>query len=229
MGIKLSKNSGDNLYYEIREKINVLKNKYKFWTLDNICENIEFVYYDKLIKFKRENLLNISTAVAYKNSNVYNKKAICRDIINHFKKKIIILYKIEEALEDARDKIYRSRNGPVCRGVKPEFSNIKDVYDCEKLNNSLWINGDEYRKIVKNIKKSNAYEEWQQWIFKLDKSYNILLEKLLIVINRIEKDSNGDNSMTDRELLLIDAHCHKIIKQFKILSNIYFNLVINFG
>lgn len=223
MGSVFSGTHGSNdLYNEIRTSIDELLDEYKFWTNKNVCKDLEFVYYDKLIRFKKSDLLNASTAIGYKFNDNVNKPAICNTIISHYKKRIELLKYILQTVQKAQQKIDRANNGPVCRNVD---GFISDLYNCNQIKGAEWMNKNAYKEYVKQLKKHERYDTWKHWLDKLINYYDTTLQKIQIIINKIKGDVN--RSISEGEYKALMAHTQETLKSLNTLSDIYYLLAIN--
>ena len=157
----------DVLYNKIRDEIKDLTRKYEFWTDENICDRLSLVYYDKLIQFKKSDLLDASTSIGIKHNNGKESDEICHQIINHYKKRIMLLRQIWLAIDKNRQKILQAKNGPICKNVDKY---VGDFFTCEKVN-GLWLNEDQYNKIIKRIKALGIYDNWLSYIQGLDNKW----------------------------------------------------------
>lgn len=214
----------DNLYRKIRDDIHKLLIDYQFWADDDICDKLEIIYFDKLIKFRKSNLLDVSTAIGYKYDSTIDKQLICKSIIEHYRRRIKLFQKIYDIIEIGRERVNRAHTGPVCRNVNTYVDNF---IACEKIPNSLWVNEDEYKNIIKEFKKHNLYEGWNVWIDKLNKTYKKILYKLFNIVNKIKNDI--DNSMSDETFTILENYTYDLIKNYDTLSEIYYLLAINYG
>jgi hypothetical protein len=57
-------NTSHRLYNDIKTTVKSLIYKYSQWTHDDICDKLSIVYYDKLIKFGKDELTNASLSIA---------------------------------------------------------------------------------------------------------------------------------------------------------------------
>ena len=221
MGITFSK--GNNIK-ELEQDIKKLVNEYNFWVNENICDKIEVVYYDKLIKFRKKELIGLSTAVGigYKINENYDKPLICREIIYHYRKRINLLNSIYEGLNNIAIKINSLNNGPMC--IKTN-KYIDDIMTCRSFPDGLWVNKDEYKNYINELKKNNLYGDCDKWRKKLDKAYKNILLFLTNVVNRIKKDN--DYPMEEEEFEAIYTRTMKRLNDFNTLSEIYYLLAIN--
>ena len=179
--------NSDNLYNEIKKIIKELVNEYQIWTNDKICQNIELIYFDKLIKLNEKTLLDVTSAIGYKMNKQYDKQRLCQLIILHYKKRITLLQIINIALEKEKIRLDQAKNGPVCRNTNKYISN-EDFFTCEQIPNALWLDKKQYQQMVRKFKKLKIYKNWLFWINKLENCYHKSLKLLLKIVKRIKQD-----------------------------------------
>lgn len=212
----------DTKYNKLRDDIKDLINSYEFWTNDKICERLSLVYYDKLIQFKKSDLLDMSASIGISQNN-NNCNELCHQIINHYNKRIAILQRISIAINKTRNKILRAKKGPVCKNVDKY---IDDFFECEKYN-GLWLNEEQYTKVINKIKSLNIYDNWLSYIQNLDmkwKKYMEYLHKIVVIIKE-DIDNTHDDNMIDQVSDTVDL----IIKKIDYVCDIYYLLVVNYG
>ena len=230
---KCNYESNEFLYNKIKSKIRKLLKNYEVWSNEEICNKLEIVYYDKLIKFNKSDLMGVSNMIGLSHNNDADKRKICRDIVEHYSYKIKILRKINNTLNKAYNRLDRSKNGPVCKNVgaymdkSNPISDIGNILQCTKIKNSLWINEHEYKIIIDKMKKYDLYKGWEHWIIKLEKLYNEHLIKLLNIVEKIELDI--DNKMKEYEFKKFIEHIDRIIYKFDKMSEIYYILAVNYS
>lgn len=224
MGIHFSSNNHDKLYTEIKDTLKRLLIDYQFWTDENVCKKFEVIYYDKLIKFRKSELLDVSSAIGYKHNGPVDKEKICKEIITHFKKRVELLSEICVVLDRSRDRLIRARRGPVCRNVNVKMDNF---LMCNSIPNSLWLTEEEYQNMIKNLKKFDRYKDWEKWMDKLEDIYFDYLKKIFDVIKKIRDDI--DNTMNDTEFSKLDMYARELIARLDKLTETYFLLVINYA
>lgn len=217
-------NSSCSLYSNIKHTIKELIFQYELWTQDDICDKLCLIYYNKLIKFNKSDLLNASTAIGIKSSfdNNFDKKKLCTAIINHYKKRIFLLNKICNAVDKGYQQINRAQKGYVCVGTKQY---VDDLIVCQKIN-GLWIDESQYKKIIQNIKNNGGYDRWYSYIQNMDATWKKYTQKLLNIIIKIKKDV--DNSINDELFSQIEEEVDLIIKKMNYLTDIYYLLAINY-
>lgn len=211
------------LYNQIQNTVKEIIYKYQFWTDPNICDKLSVVYYDKLIKFHKDNLLDISAAIGIKHESDVPNDKLCTTIIDHFKNRINFLKTILLAIDRGQRRIVRATKGPICRNVD---AFVEDFFTCQQYS-GLWISQDQYKHIVQHLKEKGRYDGYKSHFDMLEKKYCFYLRKLLKVIDIIKKDI--DNTITDNEFDKIRDFSMEIIKKMDIICDIAYLLIINFS
>jgi len=210
------------LYNNITNTIDGLLDEYKFWTKSDVCNNLEFIYYDKLIRLKNSDLINASTAIGYRfNSNV-NKQKVCETIINHYKKQVNLLKHILNTIRKVQNKIDHANNGPICKNVD---GFIDDLYNCKRINGAEWISKKEYSEYITTLKKHKKYTTWKLWLDNLSNIYNSSLIDIQNIINKIK--GNINKTLSEGEYNALVIHSKNILERLDQLSDIYYILTIN--
>lgn len=223
MGSSLNKSHRSyDLYNDIKISINELLDEYKFWTNKKICNDLELVYYDKLIRFKKDDLVNASTAIGYKFHNNTNKSQICNKIVTHYTNRVNLLNYILNVVEVNQKKVIRANNGPVCTKIN---GFVDDLYYCNQIKGAEWINKNAYKEHIKKLKDHKKYDLWKERLNNLDFFYEQNIKELQDIISKIKGDIN--NSMSDSEYNALVHHTKNILKKFNTLSNVYYLIVIN--
>jgi hypothetical protein len=225
MGIGFSRS--DRLYTNITDTIKRLIIDYELWTDEKSCAKYEVIYFNKLLKFRKNDLLDVASAIGYKYqqspTNPLKKEAICKDIICHFKRRIVLLSEILNVLDKVRTRVKSAVNGPVCRGVNKYIDNF---ITCNSVPNSLWLVEEEYQNMIKNLKKTDKYNEWKKWVDKLDDKYFEYLQKIFRLIKTIKNDI--DSTLNDIEFTKLELYGRELTKKIDIISEVYYLLIINF-
>lgn len=228
MGQSSSRFQSESLHNKIIEEVKELIYKYDFWTKEDICDKLALVYYDKLIQFKSSDILDASASVGI----VYDKKVddkeidkheLCAKIIDHYRKRIELLNDIKTAVEEGYLKLLRAQKGPICKNADKY---VGDFLECQKIK-GVWLNEDQYGKIVENLKKNGNYDEWKTHIVNLDSSWKKNLQKLSDVIEIIKRDI--DNSIDESKFAELKKHTNETIEKIEKMSNIYYLLATNFA
>lgn len=194
---------------------------YKFWADDNICDNIGVFYYDKLIKFHKKDLLDISTGIGIVYKPTVSKKFLCDSIIQNYKAKLDIVRIIYENIVKSSEKISYATNGPVCRSVDKY---IDDFINCKKYNGQ-WLGASQYMELLEKFKNGDQYEKWGEHISKLQYKHEEYVEKLLEYIQILKTDIT--NIITLEELVEMKNNVMETIKTFDHITDVLYLLIIN--
>jgi hypothetical protein len=217
--------SSETLYNDIQNTVKDLIYRYNFWTKDkeNVCDNLTIVYYDKLIQYQKSDLLNASASIGLKHDINVDKGKLCVDIIKHFENRIKLLTEIWDAVDACYRKIMLSRTGPVCRNIDKYVDNF---FVCKEMK-GIWLNVDQYDKVLKNMKLSGQYGKWLSHVQKLDNTWNKYMKQLLRIITLIKQDV--DNSMDDKEFEELRLSAKSTMDKMKYVTDVHYLLVVNFA
>lgn len=208
---------------KIRKEVKKLIYNYNFWTKQQICNNLEVLYYNKLIQFEKSDLIDVSMSIGVKNpkGEEIDKDILCQQIIDHYKRRIRVLDNILKAVERNQFKILRAKSGNVCRRVD-EY--IEDFYTCEKYN-GLWLNEEQYEKLLNRMKENGTYTKWKHNFNKLKEQYFDYLKKLLDIIEKIKLDI--DNTVNEDTITQIESFVTETIVKMNKICNALHLMVIN--
>lgn len=223
MGIISSDNRDykTSLYSKIKEIVKDLLYKYEFWTNPEICDKLTLVYYDKLIQYKKSDLVDASTYIGIKHGPT--PKDLCVNIITHYRKRIELLRTIWNEIDKNRNKVIQAKKGPVCRNVDMYVDNF---FTCEKYG-GLWQNSKQYNEIINKLKKAKVYDKWVSHVENLEKKWKEYMRRLLKNINDIKEDI--DNTIDEDGFESLNDECMLTIKKLNYITDIYYLLAINYG
>lgn len=225
MGIVISKNlSSELLLFDIKNTIRDLIKNYEVWTnKKNVCDNLESLYYNKLIKYDSDLLSKIFEMIGYRTNKSFSKEKICEMIVNHYKKRIMLLRKICDSVDECGDMLFKAKNGNYCKNVNKY---IEDLITCSTIPNSIWIDKDEYQKLLKKFKEQNKISSFNKWINSLDNHYYKSLKKIIKIINLIKEDI--ENNISAEEFNDLEYFTDSTLHEMKTLCEIYYLLIINY-
>jgi hypothetical protein len=214
--------SSESLHNKIMAEIKELIYRYEFWTKDDICSKLSIVYFDKLIQFKQNDILDASSYIGITKDTSVNKIELCAKIIAHYRKRIELLIDIKNSLEKTYTKIFNSIKGPVCQNVN---GFVNDFFTCQKIN-GIWLNEDQYKNLIKMIKRSDRRSELQTHVKNLNRSWKIYIKRLQKTVDIIKKDI--DNSMNDKTFEDVVKYTRNTIEKLEKVTDIYYLLIVNF-
>jgi hypothetical protein len=221
MGSNLTK-PHNTLYNKIREEVRTLIFKYDFWTHEDICDKLTLVYYDKLIQFKKSDLLDASAYIGIKHDGL-EREELCEQIIQHYKKRIDLLKLIWDAVDRGHQRVTQAREGPICRNVNKY---VDEFFECEKMQ-GLWLNKEQYNQIINRLKELNIYGNWISHIQGLENKWKKYMSYLYKVIKSIRDDV--DNTMDDDMFEELRKTSRLVITKMDYVCDIYYLLTINYG
>jgi hypothetical protein len=218
----------DYLYHQIRSTIKILIQEYKFWSDDKICNELEVVYYNKLLQFDIDILADASTAISFthhnKKINNCSKEELCRRIVNHYQKRIKLLKYIDKSVKRGRHRIAQAIDGPVCQGVDIF---VEDFFTCQKIPDAVWISKEQYAKFIARLYKTERFEQYEKYIDKLDYHYHKCIQKLLFIVEKIKKEL--DKSVSEERFAVIESKAEQLVKHMDNICDIFYILAINYN
>lgn len=224
MGLTLSKNSAtDLLICNIKDTIKDLIKNCELWTNDEICKNLEITFNNNLIKLNEPQLQEILISIGYKVDKHISKNKLCEIVINHFKKRIELLKLINREIDKCANMLTKAKKGPVCINVD-KF--VDDFFTCSTIPNALWIDQNNYKISIKNLKKQGRIDTFAKWLKDLDKNYYKSLRRILKIIDIIKKDI--DRNISEYDFSILEKYTKKILCEMVTLCEIYYLLIINF-
>lgn len=209
----------------LSKQIDELIKNYTFWTNKDMCNNIELFYRNKIMSFDDIDLINTSISLGYKldTSKNIDRNNVCNIIINHYKKRIELLQKIDKILKECSIKLYRAKHGNVCLNYD---GYIDDFYKCSQIPKSLWIDSNLYQKIITKIKQTNKYDGWAKWINKLESLYFNYIQEIKKVTDYLQNELN--NNVAPSKFEIIKNKTELLLSRTATLSDIYYLLAINY-
>jgi hypothetical protein len=222
MGQMKSKSIKHNKVAEELEKdIMKMMTEYKIWADINICQKLEVIYYDKIIKFHQKDLLDISSGIGLVYNDKIDKEELCKIIIQNFKIRIEILKLIYETILYSKEKLNRLYNGPVCKKVDKY---IDDFINCNN-NNGEWVT--EYKQLLKQIDQSENLGKYNKHKRDYLKTHEEYIKELTDTFKKL-KDDIG-HTMNIKDLLEIKNKTLQSIRGFKHLTSVLYLLMVNFS
>lgn len=224
MGSAISSENQDNFAaFEIQNIIKELIKNYEVWTDPEKCNKMELVYKNKLMHFSDSMLYDISLLLGHKyEKNKIPREKLCDLIVNHYKSRIELLRKINKGINRCADMIKRASNGEVCRNTTKY---IDDFFTCNTIPKAIWINKEEYSKILERLRKDDRLENMTNWIEQLQEHYYGSLQKLLDIVTVIKQDI--DNTLSFIEFQAIQEETDVILRKMNQYCEIYYLLAIN--
>ena len=224
MGNNTSMFSSHGLYNKIQAELKTIADKFNFWTDQQLCNNLEVIYRDKLLKYNSSELLNVSTqlGIKYDVGSEINKQQICNNLINHYKKRIDLLIEISDGLTKCYNKTISAQKGPVCQKLD---GYVEHFFKCNEYK-GLWVSEEQYQTIINNIKATGRYDNWMEHIENLDSIWLKYLKQLAIIVSDIKKDIH--TTMSEDSFNYLTLTTRDIIRNMDKTTDIFYLLVINF-
>lgn len=208
---------------DIKQEISDLIKTSEFWLNDDVCDKLEVVYLDKLTRYKKEDLTELSLAIGVKPANNVDKTEICQDIIFHYKSRIDLLRKIDHMINKTMKQNKYITDGPVCRGVDKFVDNL----DACAASNGIWIGEQEYKEYLSGLKKHKRYDLWIERVNKLYGKYYFYIDQLSKIVGLIKKDILEGNVLSTEKFEIHKLRANEIMKRTEILCDRMYLILIN--
>lgn len=213
--------SNQTLYNGIISEINKIITDYSLWTKDDICEKLSIIYYDKLIKFPKDQLKDAGTLIGIKYNSDIDKNDLCIKIINHYRARIELMTDIRDNLIKNYNKISKLSKGDICTNVN-EY--VDDFFKCDKMN-GIWLNDEQYKYHLMKLKNNGKSKERLKYMSELNKEWKTNLESIKNIIKIIKNDKNND--MTDFTFNNLKTESQYILDKLDKIINTYYTFIIN--
>jgi len=206
------------LSHNLESDIDELMASYSYWKSADICERLEVVYYDKIIKFHQSDLLETSTAVGIVPDNDFNREELCNRIIENYKLRAEILKIILDGISHGKNMIDRAKKGPICRNID-KF--VSDPINCD-TNKGIWITSASYGELLKKAHRDKRYSKWVEHFKNMEIKYKHYFYKLSKIFYKIK--DNDENTLTQEQLVSIRDNCQVTVKKMSQIVEILFLL-----
>lgn len=217
-------NESLKLYDKIKETVKNIIDDNNFWTNTELCDKIVITYYDKLIQYDNDELMNTSMLIGIKHDQdkYLNKEELCKNIINHYNKRIQLLTYIMNSITIMFAKLTRVVQGPVCQNVDKYVDNFNE---CIKLQ-GIWLDKENYYKIIKKIESLDVYNGWVKHIKNLNNYWLISMKRLDDIIDIIKTDI--DNTINDETMDDLNLMVKEVVVKMNYICDIHYLLAINY-
>jgi len=217
-------NTKSDLHLQLKQTIKEIIGEYQFWTNESICEKLEVVYLDKLIKYDKGNLTHLSLAIGISPPKHYDKNDICDNIINHYKKRIQVLESISKVIDKTQQQLLNSKKGPVCRGIDKYTTSMDTCVEKD----GMWIGEKEYMEYLKIINNKDKRKMWIDRVNAYYSKYYYYFNELSKIIDFIKKDLTApiSNKMANEKFEIHKLKTLELIKSIQdVCDKIYFTTV----
>ncbi len=223
MGIIQSRASTESLKQGIIETFKEISRKYVDMTSDEKCKDMEVFYHDRLINFKRSDLIEVAITVGYRSDklNESKKEDICKQIISHFKERLLLVRNIEASINKCDQIIERVRSGEICTNAKQY---IDKMNECKSVG-GIWVNEGRYNELKRDLKAKKLYSKWKTYVNNIDDHYRTYLEKLKEVSGKLKYEVGSD--IDTNKFSLYKVYIDKLLGDMIRICEIYYLLAIN--
>ncbi len=207
MGSSLSRNiNSEKLANEIKSIVTDLSyNRYTWWSEKKNCMKLELFYKEKLMSFEKHSLVGAISSIGIPVDFDYDKQQLCDELVNHYKRRLFLMNKIFDAVNKTQLMIKRLNTGDICVSVDKFVDNWNY---CGQINGG-WISQEDFKVILKKIKKNDKYKLYYSNVKDFELEYYKFLRILREYVYIIKEDI--DNKMPDEEFDIIEKKILGII------------------
>jgi hypothetical protein len=192
-------NTQTDLIQRIYAVASELSESYNTKYLDpRFCTTVAMVYNDRLMNYRKQDLLGVSTTLGLLVDKPNLKQKICDSIIKHYTDRLNLIAIIQQSTSFCSDRVYALTSGPVCTG-NPE---IFDQQECVK-SGGKW---DPY--IVPPDEKIAENQQWYNYLNHMQDLYIKTLARLYDILVQLK---DFDQDVTDERLKTLSAEVKQLI------------------
>ena len=189
----------NELIVEIHKIAQELSQKYSSEFLNpNFCNRIALIYNDKLLRYRKQELDEVSYTLGVVSDIADTKQKVCEAIVKHYTDRINLIAGIQYSLSFVSDRIFALTTGPRCEG-NPE---VFDQSQCT-LSGGQWLNF-----IVMPNNQIQQNQSWFQYLKSMQDNYLSNLQRLLNILNQLK---DYDNDINDERLRSLEHEAKEII------------------
>jgi hypothetical protein len=197
--VSVNVNSQTDLVQRIYAIASQLSETYTSKYLDpRFCNTLALVYNDKLMNYRKQELMGISSTLGLVVDDPGHKQQICDSIIKHYTDRLNLIAVVQKSTSFCSNRIYGLTTGPVCTG-NPE---IFDQAECVK-SNGKWepyvVPPDE--SIVEN-------QQWYKYLYHMQDIYISSLSRMYDILVQLK---DFDEDITDEKLSVITEEVEQLI------------------
>lgn len=207
---------------EIIKLIEELIDEYKFWDDTSICFKLEKILPKKIIEFNKFNKIT-SYGIKFQNGfSDEERSKICKEIINHYKKRLLLMEFILNQINKSIEILNNLHNGSVCGNTTRYINTFKE---CEKYE-GIWINKNKWKELKKSIKGTVLINKWNNALEELYGKYKKNLNYLKKVILKLKNDISK-NEISDSDFVVLENIAIIRSKRLIYICEIYYLLGVN--
>jgi hypothetical protein len=175
------------------------------------CNTIGMVYNDKLMNYRKQDLMGVSATLGLIVDKPNLKQQICDSIIKHYTDRLNLIAIIQKSTSYCSDRVYALTSGPVCTG-NPE------VFDKKECTGSggKW---DPY--VVPPDEKIPENKQWYNYLAQMQDMYIKALARLhdmLLQLKDFDQDITDERlkRLSDDATQLIDVMTSNCAQMYKL-------------
>jgi hypothetical protein len=177
-----------------------LSESYNIKYLDpRFCNSLAIIYNDKLMNYRKQDLLGVSASLGLVVDKPNMKQQICDSIIKHYTDRLNLIAVIQKSTSYCSDRVYALSSGPVCTG-NPE---VFDQVECVK-------SGSRWEPFV--VAPDEKIEENRTWYNYLNHMQDMYVKSLARLYDILQQLKNFDQEITDEKLQTISGEVKNLIE-----------------
>jgi hypothetical protein len=162
------------------------------------CTTLALVYNDRLMNYRKQDLLGVSTTLGLAVDQPALKQQVCDSIVKHYTDRLNLIAIIQRSTTYCSDRVYALSSGPICTG-NPE---IFDEAACKK-------SGGRWDPYV--VKPDQKIPENQQWYNYLDHMQDMYIKSMSRMYDILRQLKDFDQDITDERLKTISDEVKGLI------------------
>ncbi len=162
------------------------------------CTTLSLIYNDRLMNYRKQELLGVSTTLGLAVDQPALKQQICDSIVKHYTDRLNLIAVIQQSTSFCSDRIYGLTSGPVCTG-NPE---IFDEAACKK-------NGGRWDPYI--VSPDNTIIENKQWFNYVDHMQDMYIKSMSRMYDILRQLKDFDQDITDERLKTISDEVKGLI------------------
>lgn len=186
-----------DLINKIQKRAEKLREDYASDFLDeNFCNKIALIHNDQLTKFRKQEIDGVRYTLGIVNDDPEMKLQVCKLIVDHYVRRLRLIAKIEEGMDDVINRIYSITVGPRCDGYPETFNEN----DCRNR-------GGRWTELVVMPEDIAENKQWYQQVHDMQREYIKYLKRLDSMLVQLD---DFDDYVNDERLKALDAEFNKL-------------------
>ena len=186
-----------DLIDKIQKRAAKLKEDYTYEFLDeNFCNKIALLHNDQLTKFKKQEIDGVRYTLGIVNDDPRMKEKVCKQIVDHYVRRLKLIAKIETSIDYAINRIYAITVGPRCDGYPDTF----DEKGCRDR-------GGRWTQLVTMPEDIVENRQWFQQVHDMQRDYINYLKRLDSMLVQLD---DFDDYVNDERLKALETEFEKL-------------------